>query len=261
MRHVISVLLVIYELLRGVVGIALTLGILGGAAAAVVLSVLQTEHHEVKVPRVRGKMYSEAEAAFKQVGLRASVAGKEYDPKVPAGRVVRCKPYEGKGVKPGRVVECFMSLGPNELEVPKLTGLSVASARERADEAGLQLADIRRRADSEATDTVLEQYPAAGEKVPRNTRVVLVASGGPDFGTYEAPDGETWRFRRVRIVVPRGEPLQRVQVIVEDGDGGEDAVYDRVHKPGDEVTVKVSGRGGWRVRVLVLEKEILNETL
>ena len=155
------------------------------------------------------------------------MAGREYDPKVPAGRVVRCKPYEGKGVKRGRVVECFLSLGPSELEVPKLTGRSLESARERAEEAGLQLADIRRRADSEAPDTVLEQYPAAGEKVPRNTRVVLVASGGPDFGTYEAPDGATWQFRRVRIVVPTEPP--QVQVI----DGESDAAYDRVHKPGD----------------------------
>lgn len=234
--------MVIFEVLRGVVGIVLTLGIFGAAMAGIGLSILDTERQDVEVPKLRGKEYSEAQELLKGAGLRASVAGREFDPKVPAGRVVRCKPYEGKLVKPGRKVECFLSLGPSELEVPGFVGKTVAAARLTAEREGLQLADVRKRAADKPVDIVLEQSPAAGKTVDRGTKIVLVASGGPGFGTHRTEGGDRWLFRRVRIVVPRGEPLQRVQVIVTDKDGEDTAAYDRVHKPGDEVAVRVTGK-------------------
>ena len=65
----------------------------------------------------------------------------------------------------------------------------------------------------------------------------------------------------MRVTVPKGGTLQRVQVIVPDAPDEQRIAYDRVHRPGDQVSVNITGRKGWRVEVRVIEKQVFETTL
>lgn len=255
------VLWFIYEMLRGVVGMALTLAVIGGGAAAMIMLLLGGPPRQVTVPKLEGLTVAEAEKRLAGEGLKLRVAGREHHPEAREDTIARTEPRAGKSVKSGRVVQVFISLGPRTVKMPKVTGLTVTAAERALHDAGLMVEEIRRKTSEEARDIVLEQHPAAGLQVERQEGVVLVASGGERFGIIETSEGPPWVFKRLRLVVPKAPPLQRVQVLLKEGGGEERVLYDRVHKPGDEVRVSIAGRKGWRVRAKVVDKQVFEQEL
>ena len=109
-------------------------------------------------------------------------------------------------------------------------------------------------------DTVLSQEPAAGKVLPRDGKVNLIASGGPDYGTLKLADGPTYLFRTVHLRVPRGKELQFVAVTVRGGDF-ERSFQDRPCKPGETLDVDVYGPEGARVRVEIDDERVFSERL
>lgn len=257
----VRVLWFIYEMLRGVVGMALTLAVIGGGAAAMIMLLLGGPPRQVTVPKLEGLTVAEAEKRLAGEGLKLRVAGREHHPEAREDTIARTEPRAGKSVKSGRVVQVFISLGPRTVKMPKVTGLTVTAAERALHDAGLMVEEIRRKTSEEARDIVLEQHPAAGLQVERQEGVVLVASGGERFGIIETSEGPPWVFKRLRLVVPKAPPLQRVQVLLKEGGGEERVLYDRVHKPGDEVRVSIAGRKGWRVRAKVVDKQVFEQEL
>lgn len=260
MRTAGAVAQVIFEIIRGLIGILFTLAIFAGIMALATMTFYGTSPQQVHVPRVKGLTLAEAERALTERGLKLKPSGKEYHATIPADHVIRTKPYEGKRVKRGRSVECVISMGSREVRVPSVTGLNLELAEQKLRNAGLMIDDIRRQAGDQPRDRVIKQDPAPGTAVARNKGVVLVVSGGPDFGKLEVADGPDWYFRRIRLIVPKGPALQRVHAVVITDDGDERPAYDRVHRPGDEVRVNIAVRSGWRVRVELMGKEILSKT-
>lgn len=249
------------DVLRGVSGLTLILAAFAGASVVVLMGLLGTSPAQVVVPTIRGMTADEAEKALHARGLRMTVVGHEYDPEVRLDRVIRSKPYEGKQVKKGRVVECVVSLGPHSVKMPAVLGMTLPAAEGRITDKGLHVGELVRRASSKDVDLVLEQTPEAGKTMPRSDPVRLLVSGGADFGKLEDTQGRTWIFRRLRITVPRGPSLQRVEVVVRGQDGDEQTVYDRPHRPGDEADVNVAVRSGWRVKVRLQDEDVYNETI
>jgi len=260
MKAFVVLLQAIWELIRGILGFVLILGVFGGLAAAVVLPRFRTGDEHVMVPAVSGETVTQAESALEECGLELRVSDREYSDKVAVDRVIRTVPYEGKRVKPGRGVDCVISLGSRSVRVPKVTGLPLSSAEDRLRQAGLSVEEVHREASAQPRHRVLEQRPAAGAKIGRNQSILLVASGGTGFGTYRTSNGVTWLFKRLRVTVPRGAPLQRVRVGVNPADGERRTAYDRVHRPGDEVRVNLVVRKGWTVSVTVRGEPVLSET-
>ncbi|MEN6345770.1 MAG: PASTA domain-containing protein [Armatimonadia bacterium] len=261
MNRATGVLLALLEFVRGLAGIAVTLALFAAAGALVVMGLMGTAPKPVKVPALQGLPATDAQKVASATGLQLKVTGREFDPNIGQDRVISTKPYEGKRVKRGRVVECTVSKGPRSVLMPKVEGLTLPAAESRLGEKGLGIGDVRRKASDVPVDEVLSQDPEAGSQVERGHGIVLTVSGGRDFGRIVDPDGTTWLYRRVRVAVPRGAPLQRVQVILHDSDGNDDTVYDRVHRPGDAVSVDLIGRSGWRVEVLVTDKQVFSERL
>jgi len=249
------------ELVRGLTATILLIAVFVGIVAGSAMGVFGSAPEQVIVPTVVGLSVKDAEAALKSVGLALRVGERRYDDETPQDAVIESKPYEGKWVKRGRAVVCVISLGTRNVAVPKVTGLTIDLAEERLRKAGLSIEDIRRKASARPRNRVLEQYPKPGAKLGRNQGVVVMASGGKGFGSLPAADGSRWLCKRARFTVPRGAPLQRVQVVLIPGEADKEYVYDRVHRPGDDVRVNVTGRKGWRVKVLLVGKEILAETL
>jgi len=107
---------------------------------------------------------------------------------------------------------------------------------------------------------VLEQSPAAGKVLPRNGKVDLVLSGGPEFGTLRTADGATYVFRTVAVTVPRGKELQLVSVEVR-REGSDRSFEDRLCRPGETLRVDVYGPRGARLRVPIEDERVYSESL
>jgi eukaryotic-like serine/threonine-protein kinase len=82
---------------------------------------------------------------------------------------------------------------PEEVDVPKVTGLSLSDARERLDRAGFEQVDVERERSRQDVDTVLRQDPDPGEAAPKTEAVTLVVSSGP--GKVRVPSVRNTRLQ------------------------------------------------------------------
>ncbi|MFD4634319.1 Stk1 family PASTA domain-containing Ser/Thr kinase [Streptomyces sp. NPDC058284] len=72
-------------------------------------------------------------------------------------------------------------------KVPPLLAKTEAQAKDRLDEAGLEVKDIKRKySDTDKRGTVMASDPAAGERIRQNDKVTLTVSLGPE--TVKVPD-------------------------------------------------------------------------
>jgi beta-lactam-binding protein with PASTA domain len=82
---------------------------------------------------------------------------------------------------------------PEQVEVPKVTGLSLEKARDRLDRVGFDNVDVERERSSAAVDQVLRQTPDPGEEAAKEDPIELVVSGGP--GNVRVPSVRNTQFR------------------------------------------------------------------
>jgi serine/threonine-protein kinase len=68
---------------------------------------------------------------------------------------------------------------PEKVDVPKVEGLNLSSARERLDKAGFEEVKIERERSQAELDTVLRQDPDPGEEAAKTETVTLAVSSGP----------------------------------------------------------------------------------
>jgi beta-lactam-binding protein with PASTA domain len=77
----------------------------------------------------------------------------------------------------GERIQLFVSSGPEQVDVPDVTGLSRDSAQDLITKAGLEPA-VEERASAEPQDDVISQDPAGGTKIDRGSTVTIVVSKG-----------------------------------------------------------------------------------
>ncbi len=68
---------------------------------------------------------------------------------------------------------------PEQIDVPKVTGMQVGDARERLDRAGFEEVEVERERSLARLDEVLRQDPDPGEQAARDETITLVVSDGP----------------------------------------------------------------------------------
>jgi len=68
---------------------------------------------------------------------------------------------------------------PEKVDVPRVTGLQLAQARERLDRAGFDKVEVERERSFAEVDRVLRQDPDSGEAAPQEDPVTLFVSDGP----------------------------------------------------------------------------------
>jgi beta-lactam-binding protein with PASTA domain len=93
----------------------------------------------------------------------------------PTGVVFAQRPGAGTQLEEGQTVTISISSG--RLAVPDVTGLPLARARERLEDAGFE-SEVRRVASSRPRGIVVEQEPVAGVTAVRGTTVRLSVSSG-----------------------------------------------------------------------------------
>jgi serine/threonine-protein kinase len=137
----------------------------------------------VRVPDVVGQSEADAKRRLRAAKLRPEV-DRESSAKIPEGTVIRTDPGPGRLTERDSSVTLIVSSGPGEVVVPSVVGDDQESAVDRLRSAGLSTV-VRQRESSEPKDTVVEQTPAAGQRVDEGSTVTLYVS---DESVREVPD-------------------------------------------------------------------------
>ncbi len=191
---------------------------------------------EIKLDNFVGDKAEEVKEKIESAGLRCIIEDEKDDDlneKYDEGRVTGQDPKAGEIVKNGGIVTIFKSLGGENIdpEVPFVTGMKLALARERLNGKGYFNIEIEYVESESEKDTVISQKPAGNERLNEEDVITLFVASGESKGVKDA----VLSFR-----VPDGEDKLNVKVIRKDNG---DVVYKKNHNPGDEVSIKVKIMG------------------
>ena len=181
----------LYRAIRGVVKFtAIFSGLLAlGICSAYVAMQLAMDRDRVEVPRVVGVDAIAAGQLIQEAGLTSRVVAEEFSDKIRKGRVTAQRPSGGTRAKIGSEVRLFLSRGTDQLEVPNLTGSTLAQAQRSLAEAGLSLGPVTTiHSEVHAREVIIAQDPPAGASAIRGTTVRLLESLGPWEETVTMPD-------------------------------------------------------------------------
>jgi serine/threonine-protein kinase len=128
---------------------------------------------KVSVPGVVGKSENDARNALEGAGLKVSSSQKESADKDP-GTVLSQSPNGGATVRKGSTVDIVVAKAPPPVDVPDVTGKSVADATKALQDAGLKVRRVKRSVDTPDQDgKVQDQNPAGGEQVKKGSKVTI----------------------------------------------------------------------------------------
>jgi eukaryotic-like serine/threonine-protein kinase len=183
----------------------------------------------VKVPDVVGLAEADAKRRVRDAGMRPGVQ-RESSVKVPAGIVIRSDPSSGRPVDRNSTVTLVVSSGPEQVQVPDVTGQDEQSAVAALRSKGLS-AVVREKNASDPQGTVVSQSPVGGQQVDQSTTVTIFVSNGkvkqvPDVTGLSQNEAETQiadaGFRPATRTRPTDKPDQDGMVLAQSPRGGSD---------------------------------------
>jgi serine/threonine-protein kinase len=130
---------------------------------------------EAAVPTVDGLPQEEAEQQLTEAGFRVD-AEREFSDQVRSGRVIATQPPGGTVIERGTTVTLQVSRGPEQAEVPDVVGQTEDNARSALESANLRVGEVTEEESDEEAGTVIDQSPAAGEEVDRDSAVDLTVA-------------------------------------------------------------------------------------
>ncbi|HEX6219721.1 MAG TPA: Stk1 family PASTA domain-containing Ser/Thr kinase [Acidimicrobiia bacterium] len=129
----------------------------------------------IELPDVTGMSERDATAELNELGIRVAV-NEEFDDDVPEGDVIRTEPEAGQEVLSGDTILLVVSLGPEPVPVPDLTGMTEQQATNALNEVGLviRVANTTQPvADPNQDGTVVDQVPAPGATADQGDTVTV----------------------------------------------------------------------------------------
>ncbi|MCF6475456.1 Stk1 family PASTA domain-containing Ser/Thr kinase [Nonomuraea sp. MG754425] len=133
----------------------------------------------VTVPDLVGKNLAVAEKSLAGAGLVAHKADGRYDEKMAEGLVLSTDPAAAAELEKGSTITLVLSLGPERIVVPNVTGRTGNEARAAIAESGLTVGNVRRLASRDVErDKVIRTSPQVGEKVKKSAKVDIYVSAG-----------------------------------------------------------------------------------
>ena len=130
-----------------------------------------------KVPDENGQPYDQAVADLKQRKLIPRRVD-AYDDTMPSGNVLATDPAKDTLVAPGTEVVVKVSKGKAPISVPNVIGSDLATAQQKLQDMGLQVAVQQQQSDKPANQ-VISQDPPEGSGLQKGDRVILTVSSGP----------------------------------------------------------------------------------
>ncbi|MBN3928341.1 Stk1 family PASTA domain-containing Ser/Thr kinase [Streptomyces verrucosisporus] len=192
----------------------------------------------VEVPDVTGDTPDEARRKIKAAGLKPGMVTREFSGKVERGSVARTEPGSGSVRRPGTAVALVLSKG-TRVEVPGVVGEDEGTARQRLEEAGLEVRTAPERVFSEEDEgTVARQSPREGAVAGEGDSVTLTVSKGPEM--IEVPDVEGLEESEARQALEEAGFEVRVRRVFFTGTVFDQSVAAGERAPrGSEITVWV----------------------
>lgn len=130
------------------------------------------------VPDVLGMNITEAQTEIRKQGLQWEVL-EVYNDDIPTGQVFMQVPEEDVVYRKGDTVLLTVSKGPAVQLMPGLVGKPLSEAVSALQGMNVTQITVERRVNTESmTETILEQNPAEGEAVSKESGVTLIVSGG-----------------------------------------------------------------------------------
>jgi serine/threonine-protein kinase len=148
------------------------------------------------VPRVTGMTVAAARAELRGAGFTVTTGTAQLDNKFAKGQVIRSVPASGQRVGSGSRITLIPSAGPHRIQVPQVTGLTLAAAQVGLSHAGLRPGSVSKETSTTIpAGIVVSTTPAAGALWPQPRPVTLVVSAGPpvpDFVGQPQAVAEGW---------------------------------------------------------------------
>jgi len=153
------------------------------------------------VPSLIGRSEAEAARILADQGLvlRRAEGGGRFDAEIPPGAVMLQEPAQRTLVKRGSPVQVVLSLGPERLTVPELSGRGLPAAQVTLAAAGLTLGRTLQIYDEHPAGSVVDQAPTPGSTVAPMASVNLLLSRGDSSKTYLMPDLVYRDYDRIRL--------------------------------------------------------------
>lgn len=165
------------------------------------------------------------------------------NPGVEEGTVLGQFPSPGRNVAKGETVDLLLAreAGPREdILMPRLTYYLQDEARQKLRHIGVERFQVDEKLGSDQPpNMVIGQYPAAGRRLQKDEAVRITVSMGASLPAYAG------REIVASFDMPPGLTQKRLTVKVTDDDGTRDG-YSAIHSPGEQVTIKITGRGSMK---------------
>ena len=138
----------------------------------------------VEVPDLRGDTQAEAKAKLERLGLKLGEISYEYCDEAYKDKVLFQSADPGDKVKLEARVDIILGLGPEPklmIEVPSLTGKTMAAASKELRDAGFELGEVSEEySETVPEGRIISQSPATGTTQEEGTAIDLVLSLGQD---------------------------------------------------------------------------------
>jgi serine/threonine-protein kinase len=224
-------------------GIILAFFVIGVLIANfLIMPLLVGRGEEVSVPNVCDLPLDEAVEELSGYGLEGVVVERRFDQIIEEGNVIIQEPLPDARVKKGRIINLTVSLGPETIKVPHLTGVSYEQGVSIVRRLGLVIAGV----DSVFSDSVelggiIGTVPEADEAVKKGDGVKLILSKGiikrmPNVVGIQLSRAQV-TLEKMGLVVGKVEEVRgsgkKGTIIVQNPEPG------RIVNSGDTVTIMV----------------------
>ncbi|MEN9687384.1 MAG: hypothetical protein RL381_396 [Actinomycetota bacterium] len=134
---------------------------------------------KVVVPSTVGATTAELTAALEPLGLSSLIVEKQFSEEISEGRVIQSIPEGGGRIDQGGTVKIVLSKGPERFTIPTLAGLTPTAATNLLSKLPLVIQPIAEEFSTTVPKGyVIDSNPIAGEKVKRNSSVIIRVSKG-----------------------------------------------------------------------------------
>lgn len=162
---------------------------------------------EINVPNIQGKNISDANSVLSRNNLKLKVEEQQYKDKIPKDQIIKQVPPPGRTVRKGREIKAIVSLGPELILVPDLTGMSLRQCNMILTNERLLLGKVKTTKDrKDEPEQVLDQNPKAGEKVKKGSFIDITINKGV-AARISAPRWEGKQLEEARKSVAETEML------------------------------------------------------
>ena len=156
----------------------------------------------VTVPDLSNMTPEEAEAELAKYKLTGKSGNSEPSDDVEVGHVCRQSPGAGTSAKAGDTITYYLSSGPNEVEVPNVSGYSENNAKSTLKAAGFtDISVVYDNSDTVTSGLVVRTDPSAGTKTAANQTITVTVSTGPADKRVDVPYvvGESYSDARYEL--------------------------------------------------------------